>query len=165
MQFVRTYAVGPGTFVGGPASSRVSSIPLRVVIRPLWSLARLALAAVGGLAVGACGLADVFRPPGLSDVVVTYCGDTLLKVGARSAAVVVVKANGATILNPRLSFSSSDPTVLAVTPTGDTLVAQKTGGVLLTVQLVSSMVTDTAPTARDSIHVKSGGSAPPLSCP
>jgi hypothetical protein len=130
----------------------------------LWSLAPVALAALGGLAAGACGFADVFRPAGLNDVVVTYCGDTLLAVGAREAAVVVVAANGATIRNPRLSLSSSDTTVLALTPSGDTLVARTLGHVLLTIQLVSSMVTGTAPSAQDSIRVKSRGSAPPV-CP
>lgn len=134
------------------------------MIRPLWSLAPAALAALGGLVAGACGLADVFRPAGLNDVVVTYCGDTLLALGARKAAVVVVQANGATIRNPRLSLSSSDTTVLALTPTGDTLVARSLGHVVLTIQLVSSMVTSTAPSTRDSIRVKDRGTAPPL-CP
>jgi hypothetical protein len=133
----------------------------------LWSpapVAPVALAALGGLAVGACGLADVFRPAGLNDVVVTYCGDTLLAVGAREAAVVVVQANGATIRNPRLRLSSSDTTVLALTPIGDTLVARTLGHVLLTIQLVSSMVTSTAPSTQDSIHVRGKGSAAPA-CP
>ncbi len=114
--------------------------------------------------MSACGLADVFRPAGLNDVVVTYCGDTLLTVGNREAVVVRVEANGATIPNPRLSVSSSDSTFLAVTPIGDTLVANKSGDVLLTIRLVSSMVTGTAPTTQDSIHVRGGGSAPPA-CP
>jgi hypothetical protein len=134
------------------------------VIRPLWSLASVALAALGALAAGACGLSDVFRPAGLNNVVVTYCGDTLLGVGAREAAVVSVQANGTTIPNPRLNFSSSDTTVLALTPIGDTLLARKTGNVLLTIQLVSSMITSKAATAQDSIHVRGGGSAPPA-CP
>src|SRR2546426_8232678 len=113
-------------------------------MRPTRSLAPLALAALGGLAIGACGLADVFRPAGLNDVVVTYCGDTLLAVGNREAVVVRVEANGATIPNPRLSVSSSDSTFLALTPIGDTLVAKKSGDVLLTIRLVSSMVTGAA---------------------
>jgi len=131
----------------------------------LWSLAPAALAVLAGLAADACGFEDVFRPAGLNDVVVTYCGDTLLGVGTREAAVVAVQANGTTIPNPRLSFSSSDTTVLALTPIGDTLIARKTGGALLTIQLVSSMVTSTAPAAEDSIHVRGGGSAPPPPCP
>jgi len=133
-------------------------------MRPTRSLAPLALAALGGLATGACGLADVFRPAGLNDVVVTYCGDTLLAVGTREGVVVRVEANGATIPNPGLSVTSSDSTFLAVTPIGDTLVANKSGDVLLTIRLVSSMVTGTAPTDQDSIHIRGGGSAPPL-CP
>lgn len=136
-----------------------------MVIRPLRSLASVALAVLGGFAAGSCGLEDVFRPAGVNHIVVTYCGDTLLAVGAREAPVVVVRANGTTIPNPRLSFSSSDTTVLALTPIGDTIVARKTGGVLLTVQLVSSMITSTAPGAQDSIHVRGGGSAPPPPCP
>ncbi len=135
------------------------------MIRPLRSLALVALTVLGGLVAGACGFEDVFRPAGLNDVIVTYCGDTVLAVGAREAAVVAVQVNGTTIPSPRLSFSSSDTTVLALTPIGDTIVARKTGGVLLTVQLVSSMITSTAPGAQDSIHVKGGGSAPPPPCP
>ncbi len=130
----------------------------------MWSLAPVALAALVGLVAGACGLADVFRPAGLNNVTVTYCGDTLLAVGAREAAVVVVRANGATIRNPRLSFSSSDTTVLALTPTGDTLVARTLGHVLLSITLVSSMLTSTPPSTQDSIHVRGKGSAAPV-CP
>src|SRR2546422_7154504 len=40
----------------------------------------------------------------------------------------------------RSLFSSSDATVIALTPIGDTLVACRTGQVLLTIRLVSSMV-------------------------
>ena len=57
-------------------------------MRPTRSLAPLALAALGGLAIGACGLADVFRPAGLKNVVVRYVGDTALTVGERLAPVV-----------------------------------------------------------------------------
>jgi hypothetical protein len=165
MQFVATCAARPCTLAGGPGIFYGVLPPLGVVIRPLWSLACVALAVLGGLAAGACGFEDVFRPAGLNDVVVTYCGDTLLSVGAREGAVVVVQANGTAIPNPQLSVSSSDTTVLALTPIGDTLVARKTGAVLLTIQLVSSMVTSRAPAAEDSIHVKGGGSAPPPPCP
>ncbi len=139
------------------------SVP-SVRMRPFRSFPPVALAALGLLAAGACGLADVFRPAGLNGVVVTYCGDTLLAVGAREAPLVTVEANGVTIPNPRLSFSSSDTTFLALTPIGDTLVAQKSGDALLTIRLVSSMVTGTTPTTQDSIHIRGGGSAPPI-CP
>ncbi len=133
-------------------------------MRPTRSLAPLALAALGGLAIGACGLADVFRPAGLKNVVVRYVGDTALTVGERLAPVVSVEADGVPVARPRLLFSSSDATVVALTPIGDTLVACRTGQVLLTIRLVSSMVSDSALTAQDSIYVTGGG--PPLpTCP
>src|SRR5713101_4509879 len=127
------------------------------------SLAPVALAALGGVAAGACGLPDVFRPAGLKNVVVRYAGDTLLKVGMRVAPVVTVETDGATVPNLRLVFSSSDVTVLALTPVGDTLAACRTGSVQLTIRVISSMVTDSAPTAQDSIRVQGG--APLPTCP
>ena len=83
----------------------------------------------------------------------------------KSCMLLAVQADGATIPNPRLSFSSSDSTVLSLTPIGDTLVAQKTGDVLLTIRVVSSMVTGAAPSTQDSVHVRGGGSAPQPPCP
>ena len=130
---------------------------------PFRCLTPVALAALGGLAAGACGLADVFRPAGLRDVVVSYLGATNLSVGTRIAPVVSVEVDGVPVPNPRLRFTSSDPTVLALTPIGDTLVACGVGQVLLTIGLVSSMVTDTVPSAQDSIKVTGG--VPPPTCP
>jgi len=132
-------------------------------MRHFRSLAPVALAALGGVAAGACGLQDVFRPAGLKNVVVRYVGDTVLKVGMRVAPVVTVEADGAPVPNPRLVLSSSDTTVLALTSIGDTLVACRPGGALLTIRLISSMVTDSAPTAQDSIRVQGGSPVP--KCP
>ncbi len=132
-------------------------------MRSFRSLAPVALAALGGLAAGACGLADVFRPAELKKVVVRYVGDTVLRVGMRVAPAVTVEADGAPVLNPRLVFSSSDPIVLALTPVGDTLAACRNGGVLLTIRLISSMVTDSTPTVQDSIRVQGGSPSP--TCP
>src|SRR5713226_6751511 len=99
-------------------------------MRPFRSLAPVALAALGGLATGSCGLADVFRPAGLKNVAVRYVSDTVLTVGQRLAPVVAVEADGIPVPRPRLLFSSSDVAVLALTAIGDTLVACRTGQVL-----------------------------------
>ncbi|OLB18031.1 MAG: hypothetical protein AUH12_03155 [Gemmatimonadetes bacterium 13_2_20CM_69_8] len=123
----------------------------------------VALAALGGLAVGACGLADVFRPGGLKDVVLRYTGATTLNVGTRVAPAVTVEVDGVPMPNPRLRFSSSDTTILALTQIGDTLVACRTGRAVLRTRLISSMVADTAPTAQDSIRVTGGSPLP--TCP
>jgi len=128
------------------------------------SFAPVALVALGGVAAVACGLSDIFRPTGLKDVVIRYVGDSNLKAGQRLAPTVSVTADGAPVPNPRLVFSSSDTTILGLTAVGDTLVACRAGTALLTIRLVSSMVTDSSPTGRDSIYV-TGGGAPPPTCP
>lgn len=122
----------------------------------------LASAAVAVL-IGGCGLPDVFQAAGLKDVVITYLGDSVLTTGARVAVTVSVVAGGEPLPNPRLRFESSDPTVLALTAVGDTLVACHSGQAHLLTYLVSSMVTGTAPTAVDTIRISGG---PPLqTCP
>ncbi len=138
--------------------------PLGALMRHFRSLALVALAALGGVAAGACGLPDVFRPVGLKDVVIRYIGDSALKTGQRLAPIVSITADGVPVPNVRLVFSSSDTTILGLTAVGDTLVACRAGNALLTIRLVSSMVTDPSPTGQDSIHV-TGGGVPPPTCP
>lgn len=124
----------------------------------------IALTTLGGIAVGGCGLPDVFRPDGLKNVVIRYVGDSVLNTGQRVAPAVSVTADGEPVPNPRLLFASSDTTTLAVIPIGDTLVACKNGRVLLTIRLVSSMVTDSTAIGQDSIRITGGG--PPMpTCP
>jgi len=132
-------------------------------MRPFSSLGPVALAALAGLAATACGLVDVFRPAGLKDVVVLYTGPTSLTIGDRVAPAVTTEADGVQVSNPRLVFSSSDTTILGLTPVGDTLVGCGNGQALLTIRLISSMVTDTAPTGQASIRVSGG--PPPPACP
>src|SRR3989442_15998921 len=105
-------------------------------MRPTRSLAPLALAVLGGLAIGACGLADVFRPAGLKNVVVRYVGGTAPTVGERLPPVVSVEAAGFPVARPPLLFSSSDATGAALTPIRHTLAPCRTGQALLTIPLV-----------------------------
>ena len=135
-------------------------------MRLLRSLAPVLIAALGGVETGGCGLLDVFRPAGLKDVVIAYVGDTLLSPGQRLAPAVSVTADGAPVLNPPLSFSSSDTTVLALTSIGDTLVACRTGHVQLAIQfaLANSMVTGPGPSTQASIRITTRGTPPPT-CP
>ena len=133
-------------------------------MRLLRPVATVVFTGIGVVATGSCGLPDVFRPAGLKDVVIRYVGDTALNTGQRVSPAVSVTAGGDAVLNPRLTFSSSDTTVLALIPIGDTLVACRTGRVQLTIRLVSSMIPDSAPSAQDSIRITGGG--PPMpTCP
>jgi len=133
-------------------------------VRPFRFAGWMSLAALGGSAIGGCGLPDVFRPDGLKNVVIRYVGDSVLSTGQRVAPAVSVTADGETVPGPRLLFASSDTTTLAVIPIGDTLVACKNGRVQLTIRLVSSMVTDSTAIGQDSIRITGGG--PPMpTCP
>lgn len=131
-------------------------------MRLLRTVAAITLAGLGGVATGSCGLPDVFRPAGLKNVVVRYVGDSTLTTGLRIAPAVSVTADGEPVPNARLAFSSSDTTVLALIPIGDTLVTCRSGHVQLTVRLISSMTPDSTPSAQDSIRV-SGQPTP--TCP
>jgi hypothetical protein len=135
-----------------------------VLVRPFRFAGWIAIATLGGIAIGGCGLPDVFRPDGLKNVVIRYVGDTVLNTGQRVAPAVSVTADGETVPDPRLLFASSDTTTLALIPIGDTLVACKTGRVQLTIRLVSSMVPDSTAIGQDSIRV-TGGGAPMPTCP
>ena len=129
------------------------------LVRPV---AAIVVTGLGVVAAGSCGLPDVFRPAGPKDVVVRYVGDTVLNTGQRIAPAVSVTADGAPVPNPHLTFSSSDTTVLAIIPIGDTLVMCRSGHVQLTVRLISSMTPDSTLSAQDSIHVTG---QPTATCP
>lgn len=122
-------------------------------MRLLRPVAAITLAGLGGVATGSCGLPDVFRPAGLKNVVVRYVGDTTLTTGQRVVPAVSVTADGEPVPNARLAFSSSDTTVVAFIPIGDTLVTCRSGHVQVTVRLISSMTPDSTPSAQDSIRV------------
>lgn len=124
----------------------------------------IALTTLGGIATGGCGLPDIFRPDGPKNVVIRYVGDTVLTAGQRVAPAVSVTADGQPVPNPRLFFASSDTTIIALIPIGDTLVACRTGRVQLTIRLVSSMVTDSSLSGQGSIRVTGSGQPPPT-CP
>jgi hypothetical protein len=133
-------------------------------MRLLRSVVAVVFATLGALAAGSCGLADVFRSAGPKDVVIRYVGDSVLNTGQRVAPDVSVTAGGEAVANPRLTFSSSDTTVLALIPIGDTLVACRSGRVQLTIRLISSMITDSSLSGQGSIRVT--GSGPPMpTCP
>lgn len=114
----------------------------------------LALAALGGVVLG-CGLADVFASSGLESVVLTYQGDTLISKGATVPFHVTAWVGRDSLVRPRLVAVSSDPNIVVVTPGQDSLLA--VGGIggraTVTVRLLSSILTDSAPTLAQGIRV------------
>jgi len=82
---------------------------------------------LAALQMASCGLADVVSSPGRRTIRFLFGGDTVLVVGARVAPVIVVEVNGEPVAHPRLLLRSLDPTILAVTGDGDSLVALQRG--------------------------------------
>ncbi len=115
--------------------------------RPL--VAGLVAGLFASLAVLACGLADVFEPPGPAADIVFVFADSMLTVGDTVPFVVVVRTATGDVTNPHLRVTSLDPALLQVNSRGDTVIALSQGRALLDVELVSSVITGAAP---DTVH-------------
>ncbi len=116
-------------------------------------LRHIAPALGGGIVILACGFGDLFRSPGVGDVVLTYTGADVLNVGARVPIAVTVTVGGTSFPNPRLSVTSSDTTIVALSPNGDTLIAVAQGHDTLTIKYLSSILTDSLPTLLQPVRV------------
>jgi hypothetical protein len=127
-------------------------------MRPSHAVTRLALTGFGGIAALACGLSDVFRSPGLEAVTISYQGPTCIPVDSTEPFTVVVEVGGAQLLQPYLSITSTNPSVVGITSGLDSLVGKMTGQTTLTIRLESSILTDTAPTLAQSLRVRQSAS-------
>ncbi|HET9384899.1 MAG TPA: hypothetical protein VFO67_07105 [Gemmatimonadales bacterium] len=100
-----------------------------------------------------CGIADLFDSQPIGDLVVTYNGPTVLSVGDTAAISVSVTAGGALMPDARVSITSANPTILALSAASDTIVALDRGWDTLTIRVVASIFTDTLPTVLQPIRV------------
>jgi len=125
--------------------------------RALWIL----LFVLGAAAQAGC---DVFSAPGLQDIDLEYVGCTRLPQDTTAAFLVIVRADGAPLADPRLAVTSSDTGLVRVTlaPGGGVLeTGSSNGQSTLTIRFLSSWVTDSAPTLAQNIQVNPGGGGCP----
>jgi len=120
---------------------------------PAHPVVRLALTVVGGMAVLACGFADVFRPAGPEPVTITYVGDTILHRDSTVPFSILVEAGGGPLPAPHLRVTSSDTTIFDVTAGQDSLWAKRNGTATLTIRVESSIFSDSAPTLAQLLKV------------
>jgi len=111
------------------------------------------------LFVVACGLADVVGSPGRTLVRFQFGADSVLVVGAKVAPDIVVEVNGEPLPHPRLLLTSLDPTILAVTAGGDSLVALHWGTARLTMRLESALGPSPASTDIKTLRIVVGSVA------
>src|SRR2546422_11542748 len=98
-----------------------------MIMLPAHPVVRLALTVVGGMAVLACGFADVFRPAGPEPVTITYVGDTILHRDSTVPFSILVEAGGGPLPAPHLRVTSSDTTIFDVTAGGGLLLGATRG--------------------------------------
>lgn len=116
---------------------------------------RQTIAAIGtGIVLVSCGIADLFNSEKVGDVTVTYTGPTLLHVGDTVPVSVTVATGGMSLTNALLLISSSDTSILALSPRSDTLFARDHGFDTLTIRVVASIFTDSFPTLVQQIRVQ-----------
>src|SRR3989449_6370803 len=96
-------------------------------MRPSRAAPRLVLAVLLAMAAVACGLIDVFQSSGVEAVTLVYQGNAFVRVDSTVAFTVVVQVGGATLSRPHLSITSSDTSIVALTPGRDSLIGRNTG--------------------------------------
>jgi hypothetical protein len=111
------------------------------------------LAICGSAVICACGFADLFSAREVGNVVLTYAGPTSMSVDEHAPFVVTATVDGAAIADPHLSITTSDPSLLAISANGDTLIALRRGFDTLTIKLVASIYTDSFPTILQPVRV------------
>ncbi len=122
---------------------------------PARAVVLVALMALGGVTAVGCGLTDVFSSAGLKSVVIAYEGDTILAPGTTVPFAITVSVGGTLQSTPRISVTPQDTSMLRVSPGMDSLTAGGSiGWDTLTIRLVSSIFTDSAPTIRQAIRVR-----------
>jgi len=108
-----------------------------------------------------CGVLDVFETPGPGAVTFQYAGQTDLRTGDRAAFAVTVQVDGVELAAPRLLVEVVDSAAVALTPTGDSLVAKKPGQADLYIRLEQSLLIGEYPDTTVRLHVTGGGGQPP----
>ena len=106
-----------------------------------------------GIVLVACGFADLFTAAKIGDIVVTYTGPDVLAVGDTVPVSITVTAGGTPFTDARLSITSSDTSIVALSARSDTLFAKARGFDTLTIRVVASIFTDTVPTILQQIRV------------
>lgn len=122
---------------------------------------RLALALCGAALAAGCGLSDVFATPGAGAVVFVWGEDSVLGSGQVIPISVTVLADGEPLLAPRLlvTVPVGDTDIIALHPSGDSIVAKRSGSGDVMVQLLSSLTTGAPPDTVFSLRVT--GAPPP----
>ena len=99
-----------------------------------------------------CDASSLVSPPGAEDITLEYLGDTVASLGRVLTPAVEVRVGTRTLEDPRLVFSSSDPSIIEVLPDGQ-LYLRRLGTAALLVSVRSSLLPASPPTLTKQIQV------------
>src|SRR5687767_13922762 len=142
----------PGSLDPTPISARFSP-PHASMLQPAIRRAGImvcAAAAIGVLAT--CDASSLVSPPGTEAITLEYLGDTVASLESVLTPEVGVSIGSRPLEDPRLSFSSSDPSVVEVLPDGR-LYMRKLGTATLIVSIRSSLLPANPPTLTKQFQV------------
>ncbi|HXV86047.1 MAG TPA: hypothetical protein VD793_05075 [Gemmatimonadales bacterium] len=107
-------------------------------------------------ALGACAVLDLFEAAGPGDVAFQFTGETSFRTGDRHPFAVTVSVDGVPLDGPRLLIQSTDTTVVALAPAGDSLIAVKPGRADLYIRLQQSLLVGEYPDTVITLRVAGG---------
>lgn len=99
-----------------------------------------------------CEASSLVAPAGVAKIALRYGGDTVLSVGQVIAPQVEVTLDGEPLTEPRLTYASSDPRVVEITPEGK-LYLRQLGTAAISVSLRSSLMPALPPTTTWNLQV------------
>ena len=99
-----------------------------------------------------CDATSLVAPAGVEKVSLTHGGDTVLSVGRLVVPEVEVTVDGSPLAEPRLTYTSSNPEIVEITPEGQ-LYLRRLGTASITVALRSALMPAAPPSTSWNLHV------------
>jgi hypothetical protein len=100
-----------------------------------------------------CDGANVFGPVGVQTLQLEWLSDTLIIVESRVAPVVRITESGGVVTGARVTFSSDNPDILAVSSNGDSIHARHLGSADVTIRMLGSLFPESGESWRRTLRV------------
>lgn len=145
--------VGTVTTASGPTWHR-RTLTLESVHRPAGSaLRRSCSILLLALVAANCHVADVTAPARVEPVRLSFAGDSFVVMGTRAYPLVSATVGETPLASSRIRLHSSDTTVLALSGTGDSVIARRLGRATLTAFVESSLFPAIGPSVARTVFV------------
>jgi hypothetical protein len=117
------------------------------------AFARIVGAAAIIAATVTCDGANVFGPVGVERLELEWLTDTLLVVESRVAPAVRITKSGGVVTGSRVTFSSGNPDIIAVSTSGDSIHARRLGTADVTIRMLGSLLPEAGESWQRTLRV------------